>query len=481
MKKIIYSLLVIVLFLAISNVCYADYGIPMMNPYEAKIVNQEGATTNSYISSSNSTVIPYGTVVKVQYEFSGIAYVDYNGNSVGISLEDIVPVNEVFENSEPEEKEKDMYVYREGAYLYNGPSVKYSKVDEGYEIPIGTVIHIKSCSDAWGYVEYEGKSGWVYIYTSDEVSPYNMVCSLTEIEKEEYAYYYTLKEITLTSSIGAKDYIGRIPAGEHIKSYFYSAYPDPHGKTVYIEHNGLKGWYMINSSEVVQDYSLKTDHTVITNKVVELYSDISYEDYDYKFSNVVGTIPARKEAKMIYETVDNYVNYVYLEYDGTAGWVNNITDVSECKRVWNKESVKLKQDCKVVNIETMEETGEVLSAGETFNVKYEIYPNDTTSFIAYCLENNSKRAWVAMTYQESTECFEINSTDFDYDKLEKIDISKIVDTEEKVEKTNDLNEENNVVANNSTNNEFRNCILIAIIVTVVAVIVIIILNKKRKK
>lgn len=480
MKKVIYSL-VIVLFLAISNVCYADYGIPMMNPYEAKIVNQEGATTNSYISSSNSTVIPYGTVVKVQYEFDGIAFVEYNGNSVGVNLEDITPTNEVFENLELEEKEKDMYVYREGAYLYNGPSIKYSKVDGEYELPVGTVVHIKSCSDAWGYVEYKGKNGWVYIYTSDQVSPYNMACSLTEIQKEEYAYYYTLKEITLNSIVGAEDSIGTIPAGEHIKSYFYSEYPDPHGKTIYIEHNELKGWYIVNASEVVQDYSSFTNYTAITDKDIELYSDINYEDFDYKFSNVVGKIPAKKEAKIIYETVDNYVNYAYLEYNGIAGWTSDNTSISESKRFWNKEIVKLKQDCKVINFETMEETGEVLLAGETFDVKYRVYPNESTSFIVYCLEKNGKNAWVAMTYNESIEHFETTFQDFVYDDLEKVDLSKIVNIEEKVEETNDLNEENNVVANNSTNNEFRNCILIASVIAVVAIVITIILNKKRKK
>ncbi len=482
MKKIIYSLLVIVLFLNISNICYADYGIPIMNPYEAKIINQGGAVINSY-TSTNNTVIPYGTTVEVEYEFNNKAFVRYNNNPGEINLEDIAPVTEVFENKEPKTEEKDMYVYRKEAYLYNGPSIKYSKVDGGYELPVGTIVHIKSCSDAWGYVEYEGKSGWVYIYTSDAVSPYNMVCSLTEIQKEEFAYYYTQKEIVLNSSVGAEDIVGTIPAGEHIKSYFYSYYPDPHGKTIYIEHNGVKGWYTIDLREVFQDYSSITDYTAIAINNVELYSDISYDENEFKFSNQVGTIPQRKEVKVIYETLDNYVNYMYVEYNGTTGWIKDYMNVSTCRRLWNKEDVKLKKDYKTINIETMEETGEFLPAGEIFNIKYCFSTTENApSIYAYYLENNNKSGWVSMTYDESEDAMETIANSVEFDDLTKVNISEILESKENVKETENSAEENNPnTKENIVNNQFRNCVLIAIIIAVIAMIVIIVINKKRKK
>lgn len=347
MKKVCYSFLMLIFLVLISNYSYADFGIPEIIQYDATIINESGANAVDY-SGNTIAVIPSETVIKVLYENDRKAFIKYNNSDVGVSLEDIKPISNEIDISEATYGEKEMYVYKEGAYLYNGPSITYGKVEGDIEIPKGNIVKITASTETWGYVEYNGIKGWVYIYTSDTVSPYNMTCSLTNIDYEDFSHYYTIKDISLNSTIGANDNIGTIPAGEHINSYFYSYYPDPHGRTIYIEYKDLKGWYTINEEEVYQDYS-NLDITASVSQNCKIYSEIlpmNSDTVERTFSNSIGTLTANTECKVIYETVNKYIDYIYIEYNGITGWLDtnsysinsNYQELVDISKLVNKEN-----------------------------------------------------------------------------------------------------------------------------------------------
>lgn len=380
MKKFFYFSMILICFILISNFCYADYGIPMIIEYDAKVINPNGTNTLDYSGKTNG-VIPYETVVHVLYEDGGKAFVLQNNNTVGINLEDIKPVSNEIDMSKANNEEIEMYVYKEGAYLYNGPSITYGKMEGDIEIPKGTIVKIEASTDTWGYVEYNGIKGWVYIYTSDAISPYNMTCSLTNIGREDYSHYYTIKDITLTSTIGAKDNVGTIPAGEHVNSYFYSYYPDPHGKTVYIEYKDLKGWYTINEEEVYQDYS-SLDIKITIDENCQIYSEIGpikTDTYERDLLNNVGSLQANTECKAIYETLNGYVNYMCVEYNGENVWVDSYYSN-------NTDYEKLVDVSKILKKKTPEnQTNNLLVESNSNTVEKKNVSSDLENRLVYCV------------------------------------------------------------------------------------------------
>lgn len=388
MKKVFYFFMMLIAVVLISNFSYADYGVPEIIQYDAKIINESGAEALDY-SGNIIGVIPAETIVTVLYEHDGKAFIKYNNSDVGIDFKDIKPVSNEINLSKANYYEKEeMYVYREGAYLYNGPSIAYGKVEGDIEIPKGNFVKIEAGTESWGYVEYNGVKGWVYIYTSDYVSPYNMTCSLTNIAHEDYSHYYTIKDITLNSTIGANDNIGTIPAGEHINSYFYSYYPDPHGITIYIEYKDLKGWYTVNEEEVYQDYS-SLDITATVSQNCKIYSEIlpiNPNTYEREFSNNIGTLVANTECKVIYKTVNNYIDYIFIEYNGIEGWVD--TDYYSI----NTDYQKLVDVSQFINkeesedqIEETQNTDEFIDKNNSIIEKNQNVSDDLENRLLYCV------------------------------------------------------------------------------------------------
>ena len=100
MKKMIYTFIVILFIMIFSNISYADYGIPGIIDYDAKIINEKGAK-----AESGNEVIPYGETVHVIYEVDGCAAIEYNKKTVNVKLEDIKPVTEEVDFSQYENRD----------------------------------------------------------------------------------------------------------------------------------------------------------------------------------------------------------------------------------------------------------------------------------------------------------------------------------------------------------------------------------------
>ena len=476
MKKII-RLFIIIFIMLFTNICYADYGLPGIIEYDAKIINEAGAK-----AESGKELIPYGTTVHVIYETNGYATIKYNNTSVNIKLADIKPISEEVDFSKAKNDQKDMFVYREGAYLYKGPSITYGKVDGNIEIPVGTRVKIESYTDMWGYVEYNGIKGWVYIYTSDGESPYHMVCSLTEIADKVNSQYYTLTDISVSSTVDGKNVIGTIPKGIIVDSYFYSAYPNPHGKSIYFKYGDIEGWHTENSKELYADYS-QQDIGVYVYKDLDIYSDISniLDEGNAKFKNKIKTIPEKTECKLIYKTLNTYVNYIKVEYNGVQGWIKDDVGYSIDGYKTNVKypmPIKLTTRTPIIDKATFKPTGEYIDNGKVLSVKYNInmYPNTY-----FCVVSDDKEIWIKADKYENVANAK---TDYNVLKDAYVDITPFEKTNENLSNTSSSNEDNSNELKRSVDNTLESnliyCVIGGILVAIIAIIVIIIINKNKK-
>lgn len=166
MKKKILILLLCMGSIILPSVVRADMGAPEIISYEVIVTNKNGAK-----ELNGDVVIPYDTVCMVNYELKreeGLYLtVDCKGyeGSYDINAEDVRVLKEEYQpTSDYKLEEAVRYYVMNDVEMYSGPSYKYKMIGE--IIPAGsivTVTHIDS-DEAWGYVEYNGKKGWLYLF-----------------------------------------------------------------------------------------------------------------------------------------------------------------------------------------------------------------------------------------------------------------------------------------------------------------------------
>ena len=180
LKKVI---ICFVLFLIFPIFASADMGAPFITPYKIRVSNPNGAVLKDSLHNETVTV-PYDTVLEVNYEYKKddvlygqVKYDNYSYYIINLSDAQLITSVDDIDFSTFREYEQSMYVFKEGAYLYKGPSRVYGKVDGDVEIPVGTIVKTEYCDldFRWAYVNYNGTKGWVYIFsyqigTSDDES-----------------------------------------------------------------------------------------------------------------------------------------------------------------------------------------------------------------------------------------------------------------------------------------------------------------------
>ena len=176
MKKIC---LFLIGLLVLPLVVFADAGAPSIRSYEARIINQSGVKATKYdwkTKKDVEIVVPYDAIVTVDFEYEekGVLYGEftYNKNneyySGKIAKSDYRIVTDTFKPTEDSKRSGGIYVYKEGAYLYKGPSKAYDKASDTM-IPVGTVLEFSYAENYFAYVTYNGVSGWVYTAEEGEV------------------------------------------------------------------------------------------------------------------------------------------------------------------------------------------------------------------------------------------------------------------------------------------------------------------------
>ena len=415
-NKILTITLLFILFLGMYSYVYADYGIPEIVSYEAIISNEDGVKADAINKGVKDITIPYNETVVVNQEVNGSksktpdVFVEYDGEEYEISIKDIKAVEDndsVLEKAKEEFKlQEPMYVFREGAFLYEGPSVAYDMIkddnDNPIEIPVGTVVKFEASTEAWGYTEYNGVKGWAYILTSPKQSVYrDLDCAFADIAKEDYSYLYTMKKIKLSKELGSEKVDATIPAGETIQFDLSVAYPDPHYKTVHIKTEDVDGWYTIVDTEVMNDFS-KLDFNIFTTSPVTMYKNVNLDNG--KGSTKITQLPPCTEIKLLASYQSDYsdVVCVYLEYEGKTGYCISKGNPSlydylmlPSNIFYFSDVMYLEEDAEILGYPGYEPTGEFFKKGEKLTP---IYDDFTYRYVT----NGEKKGFIKISDAEYT-------------------------------------------------------------------------------
>lgn len=506
MKKIFLSLAVILLSLfAFPTKVYADAGLPF-EPYlfdQVMISNKEGAKFYKYDIRSFSYdkepkyVIPYGEIVDINGKGGSTTHhalisLNYKGTFGVIREEDVKPLIDFYEpTDENQELDDEIYVYKEGGYLYKGPSYIFDKVMEE-EIPVGTILkadknneykRTSSGNGEWYYVEYEDKAGWITggieIYDYDgqyfntDVSPYAQYIHTKGIVKDKTVIYSENEDIVGTIQ-GDQEYESYYQKDMTIKSF--KDYPYLHTFS-YIKTETLEGW--------VSDYCLLTEGVnklssyILSDGSISIYdSDLSTEIAKGRISGeyIIKQFGYRKKSLEDYKY--EFVPVYLIEYDSNKyGFVRdedvvvmfNYQEKSNEEQLTNTERHIIWSEPT-----TRRERVGVIEEGEPLNYKYRFFHHDSTFENHYFIGGN----W---TYIE-TEKYKgwINKQVFDpgYNR-DWINYKKYTEIHDDVDYSNEIN--NDVDNSNNVKNEVIITFVICGGLVLTAGIVLIIYNKKRKK
>ena len=185
MKKLFILILTLVI-IASGNAVFADMGAPAIDPYDAKIVNKNGA--DYYKWGNNGLVkageLKSGVILTITYEeiVNGDYYASFNYDNgyYYVKCSDIQATKQYDDSRIPTAVEWSGSV--EGDHditVFKGPSYGYGKAD--FVIPRGDVFNITGLSTSyqspygWFYISYRGQHGWVenvFDYTGFKVNQY---------------------------------------------------------------------------------------------------------------------------------------------------------------------------------------------------------------------------------------------------------------------------------------------------------------------
>ena len=340
MKKRLFLTFFLSLFL-MPMIAKADMGSPVLN-YEVRVSNADGAQTYDIIYKDNKdqvvkedVILKYDTVLKVEHEekVNGTEYLSvfYKNKDTDRTEFTYVLASDVILNKDydlEEYKNKDsinMVVFREGAYLYKGPSFRYDKVDGGYMLPVGAEIKTKYYDEVFAYVEYQGHKGWLYIYQYDEdLSPYDTMGFLADkydISKDKYKMYTIQSTKIYKDLTNTKGDSVTIPANTLIEpklSYLYH----PHYRAFLITYKGNDYW-LINDDDVIKEDNPDKEYIILFEDT-KLYAEPGTYENNFKPSKTTGKV-IPKYTKLVYDksyaTEYGQDRFYEVTYEGKTGWV----------------------------------------------------------------------------------------------------------------------------------------------------------------
>ena len=247
------------------------------------------------------------------------AYVEAEIGTGYVCTDDIVPDEEVFSGKSFLNSYQDTYVAdaAKGVEIRKGPSRMYDTVAV---IPQGETFTVSEFDSNlnnpyYGYVNYGGKEGWVYVYDFDLD---HAVCY-----KVDSASYFAGKAQVISTGVYLAD-IRRddgtkylrlsddIPLGTTLK-YDKYCYLDATNVAAYTEYNGTKGWLT---------FSVGTQDTSPGHVLPYVY-DIAYIGSDSEIYSKRGDILSGTGKAIPAGTLVNLQAF-YLEADSTVyrWWLN---------------------------------------------------------------------------------------------------------------------------------------------------------------
>ncbi len=258
------------------------------------------------------------------------AYVACDLGSGYVETRYIVPENDEYDQSTAffnSYKYTYYVIDPEGTALRKGPSLIYGV---SAVIPQGATFTVEAfdtdaASPGYGYVSYEGKEGWVYIY---DFAPKHSVCYCVDsssyfagrLEVLEDGVY--LADINTADAGKYKRLSGDIPAGTEL-SYKYYCFLGGDNVAAYTGYGGKKGWVIFNAGT----------STTRSSSVMPYVFDVAYLGEETKLYSKKGnlssdtgrTVPADTPVNVqaFYAEINNNSRLFWIntDYGGENCWI----------------------------------------------------------------------------------------------------------------------------------------------------------------
>ena len=321
MKKIFYLSILVLIIIFMHTIVLADSVIPLLEPYNATVSNENGAEYFSYTfngtngdSIDSKGFLDYGTQINVQSEeyllgkyYCRFKIVDNPSSMLYyIALENIT-INEdsIVTDITPNYSDPHTFtvIAEDGVSIHKGPAQIYDVI--GKTIPYNTVITaygVSSTTDnPWYYITYLGVSGFI---------------------TEQYGAlgHSSSKIISIKAPVDLKVYekvtsntlAGTITANKEIKKFMEL---DKWSNMFYIDE-GTKGYVHIDQTAVIR-------HQIYDRYIKVPQSGlVLYKNADAESDILVDHIP--EDTILIgeyeqYEMTDS--GWVNVTYENNSGWI----------------------------------------------------------------------------------------------------------------------------------------------------------------
>lgn len=480
MKKI-FILLLCIGSVILPSIVKADMGAPELISYEVIVTNKNGAK-----DSDSDTVIPYDTVCTVNFETDWQGYLELTAECKGFSGtytlrgEDVRILSDEYQPTSDDKLDSPVrfYIYKD-IEMYSGPSYKYEQIGE--TIPAGQIVTVTYADyeEVWGYTEYNGKKGWIYIYWYDKGNKIARV-----IENDDEKKLITVRDIdrlykypndSLVDSDGNRPDVDvievSIPAGTALTAEYHYPILKDNG-LFYVEYNGVKGW--IDSYEGVAVRS-KGSVLALSPNDIKIYDekykstsiDISrYQDFSYEYR---ATLYENYKEVFIYAITYNNKNYFFeIRF-------NSEDDEFENDILMEADPYKVEVMSNAPIYETYEGKKEIgtISKGAIMDREYSRYIS-ARSDVMYYIRTSELSGWVegkyivTTAYDEGTEMASIISNPFTNTSL--------TTTQSDEDKTSNTTDKLGM----STKEIVIMCVIGAIVLALVVGVIIVLVNRKKK-
>lgn len=452
LKKIIVSLITLLL---LPIVAFADVGAPSFTEYSVRVSNKNGTTVKEWENGKYvDKHIEYDTILKnIVYE-EEIDGELYGHSDLGIfKLSDCEPLNKDIDLNKYSKDTGKLYVYKKGAYLYNGPSKIYGKVDNDVMIPVGETITYTYKDELFAYVDYKGTKGWVYTYqvVDGNPGPYKEGSSLATLENGKI---HTVNDAT----IYINPYKGEstnvvIPKNTDIEYKYVYDY-NVFKPSYYVTYKNTSGWIFNTDKETVLAKSFNSGLIYTYEDSLKLCKKAMYDCDTY------GDVIPKNTLIPIKYIVGGYDDLLYVENDEYSGWIETLHEELSYRLSYSKSVILLENDVEEYSEINGTKTDKVLKNGKVSVYDFYILDNENESVRWFYVPDN--KTWIKVSE---------NSFKF----LEEIDDSGIIEDNTETEKKDDIKTTMPI-------NELIIYILIGAVILSLCVFVIIkLVNKKQEE
>lgn len=344
MKKLLSIIFTAIIMLSLAVPAFADGGGPIYVGFDVVVTDYLGAPIYDYDYETGKMVktlkrAAYDRKLEIsgEYQFEGEVYLyfwDGEDDHGYVNKNDVRSVNETISYTEEDKLETPIKIYVfEDTYLRKGHSYMFDTV--GSPIKAGTELTIKYVvgdlyETSWGFVTYNGASGWIDLCMSDDTCPTALV--VDDDRRYSGSLYVAFDGVKLTerpesvrSDAEVKYVTGNIPVGTKLEFDVYSEKYD--NISVYTEYNGVKGWVTCDiyyyTDELNKTAIGKEEVLFITEKSVPVYGKIAD-----KSSKVIGHLEKGSFVTAEYYCVrlesDSETRgeiWYGVEVNGKLGWV----------------------------------------------------------------------------------------------------------------------------------------------------------------